>query len=179
MSNLCRLRGPGHPEVLKPWNINVLQFWIPQVKTFWPNWHFLDTSRQPAALPLTSTKEPTCRLRGDLGAASVKCGGGGDFVCSQLGETCRDEEWHHHLWHVWNSGKSMTGPQRRRHGAAPPPRRGATVAELLPRRSARWPSSMEHGVHDETIEQRCHQQPFVTLCTLLHFVPIIVWFFCF
>ena len=83
--------------------------------------YYLDTSRRPAAvLPLTCTKRPTCRLRGGLGAASVKCGGGGDFVCSQLGETCRDEEWHHHLWHVWNSGKSMTGPQRRRHGAAPP-----------------------------------------------------------
>ena len=152
MSNLCRLRGPGHPEVLKPWNINVLQFWIPQVKTFWPNWHFLDTSRQPAALPLTSTKEPTCRLRGGLGAASVKCGGGGDFVCSQLGETCRDEEWHHHLWHVWNSGKSMTGPQRRRH------RRWAAAAPV-------GPLAFQLG----TWEQRCHQQPFVTLCTLLHF----------
>ena len=120
-------------------------------------------------LPLTSTKRPTCRLRGGLGAASVKYGGGGDFVCSQLGETCRDEEWHHHLWHVWNSGKSMTGLQLRR--------RGATVAGPLPHRSARWPSSMEHGVHDETIEQRCHQQPFVTLCTLLHVVPITVCFF--
>ena len=140
------------------------------MKTFWPNWHYLDTSRRPAAvLPLTSKKRPTCRLRGGLGAASAKCGGGGDFVCSQLGETCRDEEWHHHLWHVWNSGKSMTGPQRRR--------RGATVAGSLPRRSARWPSSMEHGVHDETIEQRCHQQPFVTLCTLVRFSLLTVWFF--
>ena len=129
--------------------------------------YYLDTSRRPAAvLPLTSTKRPTCRLRGGLGVASVKCGG--DFVCSQLGETCRDEEWHHHLWHVWNSGKSMTGPQRRR--------RGATVAGPLPRRSARWPSSMEHGVHDETIEQRCHQQPFVTLCTLLHFHQLLSGF---
>ena len=127
------------------------------MKTFWPNWHYLDTSRRPAAvLPLTSKKRPTCRLRGGLGAASAKCGGG-DFVCSQLGETCRDEEWHHHLWHVWNSGKSMTGPQRRR--------RGATVAGSLA--APVGPLAFQHGTWCAWWNNRAKVSP-TTLCYTLH-----------
>ena len=121
--------------------------------------YYLDTSRRPAAvLPLTSTKRPTCRLRGGLGTARRWLSAAaailyvaswakraemknGIIICGTFGTVGN-------LWLV---------------------RSAAAAAQPSLRRSARWPSSLEHGVHDETIEQRCHQQPFVTLCTLLHF----------